>query len=264
MVHHHARAAVEHPGDRRAGAAAGRRRALPPGCATPTTSPSWPRAWRCRWCTRPGSPRWSSRCSTRSCCASGSAPRTTRFARSTPHDRPPGRRRRPRGPRHRPVRRPRRPRGRGRRAAPRPRGQGLRRGADARRRACAGGARRAAERVPAAGNPLPRRRTALCRGPVHATDRAWGSAVPPCTARWRRPSRDAGVVLVDGKVGEVSQDAVRGPGRRRPGPLPRGRRRPALGHPVRGGSLAAPAPGPARYGLRRHFAVSAVDATWSR
>ena len=48
------------------------------GCATRTTSPWSPRGSRCRWCTRPGSPRWSSRCSTRRCCASGSAPRTTR------------------------------------------------------------------------------------------------------------------------------------------------------------------------------------------
>ena len=71
-----------------------------------------------------------------------------------------------------------------------------------------------------------------------------------------------------GSVGDVTQDDVRGAGRRRAGPLPRGRRRPALRHPLRGGSLTrAGASGPARCGLRRHFAVSALDdlveVTWA-
>ena len=35
--------------------------------------------WPCRWCTPPGSPRWSSRCSTRVCSACGSGSRTPRW-----------------------------------------------------------------------------------------------------------------------------------------------------------------------------------------
>ena len=60
------------------------RRALPPGCATPTTSPWSPRAWRCRWCTRRGSPRWCSPCSTRRCCGADPRARTRRCATLAP------------------------------------------------------------------------------------------------------------------------------------------------------------------------------------
>ena len=54
VVHHDARPAVEHPRDRRAWRAAGRRRPVPVHRRTRTTSRSCSRASRCRWSTRRG------------------------------------------------------------------------------------------------------------------------------------------------------------------------------------------------------------------
>ena len=57
VVHRHPGPAVEHPGDRRARAAAGALAAPTGSSRTPTTSRWSSRASRCRWCTPPGSPR---------------------------------------------------------------------------------------------------------------------------------------------------------------------------------------------------------------
>ena len=100
------------------------------------------------------------------------------------------------------------------------------------------------------------------------TDRAWGCAVPSCTARWRRPRATRGSSWWTGRRGEVRQDGP-GSGPVASGPLPRGRRRPALAASARAArALHAPAPRPARYGLRRHFAVAPwtdlVEVTWAR
>ena len=177
--------------------------------------------------------------------------------------RPAGRRRRPGRAGHRAVRRPRRPR-RASCVEPRrrPDRQGLRRGADARRPSrrwptlgvrpaghgrCTASATSTA-RTSRRGAVPPRARAAVCAVPrctralaearVASRRRRWSGAVRRGRARTRRPR----------------------PGRRRSGPLPGRRRRAALADPPRRSGCDAPAPAAgARYGLRRHFAVRAVD-----
>jgi flavin-dependent dehydrogenase len=81
-----------------------------------------------------------------------------------------------------------------------------------------------------------------------------------------KATRDAGVVLVEGKVGEVSQD---GAGVRAGGVQARYLvAADGLHSGIRSTvGLSRPAVRPARYGLRRHFAVSAwtdlVEVTWA-
>ncbi len=191
VVHRHARPAVEHPGDRGARAAAGRRRARTACCATPTTSPSWSRGSRCRWCTPAGSPplvftvAQRRRCSR---CGSGSRTRALATLPAAGGAAPSMRDlvvvgRRAGRPGHRAVRRPRRPRRRRPRAARRPGRQGLRRGADARRGRRPGRARR--RRCP--GRPLAGIRyvdgARVGRRAVPARARARACAAPRCTRR---------------------------------------------------------------------------------
>ena len=91
-----------------------------------------------------------------------------------------------------------------------------------------------------------------------------------------RPARRAGEGRRATRASSWSRDAsasvtpgrVRGAGRRRPGPLPGGRRRPALRHPARRWGSPAPAPGRRATGCggtsRCRPGRDLVEVTWSR
>ena len=104
------------------GPAAGDRPVPTASWPTPTTSPSSSRASRCRWCTPPGSPRWSSRSrnavllSVRLRVENAALADLSTRSRARRDARPGDRGRRAGRPGHRAVRRARRPR----RAGPRP------------------------------------------------------------------------------------------------------------------------------------------------
>ena len=242
--------------------------------ATPTTSPSSSRGSRCRWCTPPGSPRWSSPSLNAALLAVRIRVENAALATLPRPTRPPSPGRRPPvhdlvvaggGPvglataLYAPRAGPRRRRAR---APHRPDRQGVRRGSDARCRRRARRPRRRPARSRADRDPLPRR---PADGPG-ATARfrprrpAAACAGPCCTTRWptrrrrrrhrRRPP--PAVARVD--------DRRRPPARRRRArPAPRRRRRPALaGAPPASASTCPPA-GRRRFGLRCHVAAGAVD-----
>ena len=274
VVHQHARAAVEHPGDRRARPAAGRPRPLP------LAAPPQLRRRRGRGArAAAGAHGLGHRAGVHGAQRRAAAVRIRaeddallRDARRRHDRRARGRRRRAGGPGHRHARRPGRAGGGGRRAARRPRRQGLRRGADAGRRRGAGGARSV---------PIDR----LRRCAASATSTAGRAARRPCSAGHRaggapdRPARRAGrgpratraSCRCTGQArARSSQDDVRCAGRRRRGPATwwpptactRTGRRSARCWACRAPAAAA------RYGLRRHFAVppwtDLVEVHWSR
>ena len=249
---------VEHPDHRRARPGAGDRRARTGCSATRTTSRSSSRASRCRWCTPHGSPRWCSPCSTPACCTVRIRTENAALPSSGVMRDLLDRRRGPAGARPSHLRR-------GRagldvavvRAAPRPDRQGLRRGADA-RRACA---RWPPRRRPA--RPRHPRHHATCEGSRrgHGDFRCGpgrGVRRTALHARALDAVAAAGIPVLQRRSPRSSQHADHV---RRPASALATWSPPTACTRRSGGSSDSRAPPrrPPRWGLRRHFAMRAVD-----